>query len=306
MKKFKSKAKDKRGREYVVTIILAVISVVLGVMLSNTLKGTFGKTTEGVDSKVNTVLDNIDMSGKLDSDAENGGGSGTTPELPHPTMRAGSSWYKSSTSKEDITRITFVNGPTVRDKTGEPDETWDASDVQNGSIIVKRYDKELYICDVNKTGKIYANEDSSYMFRGCSALTSLDVSNFDTSNVTNMSYMFYHCNSLTSLDLSSFDTSNVIYINSMFGGCSALTSLDLSGFNTSNVTEMSYMFYNCNKLTSLNLSDWNTSNVTTMDSMFYNCSKLTSILVGDGWNTSNVNNMYHMFYNCGVSNVTHK
>ena len=31
-----------------------------------------------------------------------------------------------------------------------------------------------------------------YMFDGCSKLTSLDLTNFDTSNVTNMSYMF--CN----------------------------------------------------------------------------------------------------------------
>ena len=41
------------------------------------------------------------------------------------------------------------------------------------------------------------------MFYNCASLTSLDVSNFNTSNVTNMSYMFQSCSKLTTLDLSS-------------------------------------------------------------------------------------------------------
>ena len=47
----------------------------------------------------------------------------------------------------------------------------------------------------------------SYMFRDCRGLTSLDLSTFDTSNVTNMYYMFYN-SSATTLNLSSFDTSS--------------------------------------------------------------------------------------------------
>ena len=39
----------------------------------------------------------------------------------------------------------------------------------------------------------------SSMFNGCSNLTTLDLSNFNTSSVTNMSYMFYRCSSLTSI-----------------------------------------------------------------------------------------------------------
>ena len=48
----------------------------------------------------------------------------------------------------------------------------------------------------------------SSMFYSCSNLTSLDVSNFDTSKVTDMGGMFYSCSNLTSLDVSNFDTSN--------------------------------------------------------------------------------------------------
>ena len=35
-----------------------------------------------------------------------------------------------------------------------------------------------------------------WMFCGCKSLTNIDLSNFNTQNVTNMKYMFYGCKSL--------------------------------------------------------------------------------------------------------------
>ena len=35
------------------------------------------------------------------------------------------------------------------------------------------------------------------MFSDCSSLTNLNLSNFNTNNVTNMEYMFFGCSSLT-------------------------------------------------------------------------------------------------------------
>ena len=60
----------------------------------------------------------------------------------------------------------------------------------------------------------------SYMFYNCSSLKELDLSNFNTNNVTNMSYMFFGCSSLNELNLFNFNTNNVINISGMFGGCS--------------------------------------------------------------------------------------
>ena len=66
---------------------------------------------------------------------------------------------------------------------------------------------------------------------------SIDLSSFDTSNVTDMSYMF--CSSkATSLDLSSFDTSNVTNMSDMFSGTKATTGYarteeDATKFNSS-------------------------------------------------------------------------
>ena len=136
------------------------------------------------------------------------------------------------------------------------------------------------------------------MFNKCYMLTSpLDVSDFDTSNVTNMSYMFARCQTLTSLDVSHFDTSNVTNMEAMFGTCYALASLDVSSFNTSNVTNMGYMFMHCHALTPLNVLGFNTSNVTNMSHMFQSCYALTSLNVSN-FDTSKVTDMGNMFGYC--------
>jgi surface protein len=98
-----------------------------------------------------------------------------------------------------------------------------------------------------------------YMFSGASGITSLDLSNFDTSSVTNMGSMFDGASGLTSLDLSNFDTSSVTRMSGMFEFASGLTSLDLSNFDTSSVTSMQKMFFGATGLTSLDLTNWDTS-----------------------------------------------
>ena len=129
----------------------------------------------------------------------------------------------------------------------------------------------------------------SYMF-AYSQATTLDVSNFDTSNVTTMAQMF-ESSQATTLDVSNFDTSKVTSMGSMFQ-LSQATTLDLSNFNTTNVTNMSWMFY-YSKATTLDVSNFDTSKVTNMGSMFVN-SKATTLDLSN-FNTSNVTNMSYMF-----------
>ena len=138
----------------------------------------------------------------------------------------------------------------------------------------------------------------SSMFYGCSGLTSLNVSNFNTSNVTKMNNMFYSCIGLTSLDLSNFDTTKVIDLSYMFRDCKGLTSLYISNFNTSNVTNMSCMFYDCMGLTNLDLSSFDTSNVTNMSSMFCSCRALTTIYASSSFVTTKVSSSLDMFFGC--------
>ena len=55
-----------------------------------------------------------------------------------------------------------------------------------------------------------------FMFLSMSNIVEIDLSNFDTSSVTDMSYMFYYCFSLSSLNVSNFDTSLVTDMSYMF------------------------------------------------------------------------------------------
>ena len=135
------------------------------------------------------------------------------------------------------------------------------------------------------------------MFRGCSSLTSLDLTGLKTDKVTNMSGMFYGCTSLKSLDVTGFNTENVTYISDMFYGCTGLTSLNVTGFKTDNVTDFSHMFSGCSSLTSLDVTGFKTDKVTDMKGMFWDCSSLTSLDV-TGFNTAKVGNMNGMFGGC--------
>ena len=136
-----------------------------------------------------------------------------------------------------------------------------------------------------------------WMFFGCNNLTTLDLSNFDTKNVTDMQSMFNICNNLTTLNLSNFDTKNVTTMGGMFLGCRNLTELDLSNFDTQNVTDMHSMFYGCSNLTTLNVSRFNTTKVTNMNRMFFVCNNLNTLNLSN-FDTQNVTDMGWMFYDC--------
>ena len=136
------------------------------------------------------------------------------------------------------------------------------------------------------------------MFINCVTLKTLDVSNLNTTNITDMDSMFHACPNLTSLNLSNFDTSKVTDMNDMFYSCAGLTSLDLSSFDTSNVTNMRSMFSYCDRLTNLDLSNFDTSKVTNMNNMFSYCRKLETLTFTDKFMVLKVADASYMFYYC--------
>ncbi len=141
----------------------------------------------------------------------------------------------------------------------------------------------------------------SFMFYGCSSLTSLDLISFNTKNVTNMSGMFDGCKGLISIELSStFSTKKVTNMNGMFSECAKLQGFDFSSFDTENVTDMRSMFYNCKALTSLDLSMFKTTNLQRTTLMFKNCSSLTTIYCNNDWSTeaTALINSDNMFVGC--------
>ena len=100
--------------------------------------------------------------------------------------------------------------------------------------------------------------------------------------------------------MSNFDTSNVTEMNGMFA-CSIYNYnpklqeiKGLENFDTSKVTTMWGMFLHQISLKELNLSSFDTRNVTNMNSMFQ-AVNIEKIYVSSKWNTSKVTESTEMF-----------
>ena len=133
-------------------------------------------------------------------------------------------------------------------------------------------------------------------FSGCKKLTSIDLSNFDTSQVTGLSYMFQNCYSLAEFDLSFFKlktAGNVIMMNGLFSGCTALKSLDFSKLDMSKVNYTASLCQNC-KVLDLATDYVNNTLKYVESNCFYNCSALTLTKIGDVLNKIGS----YAFYNC--------
>ena len=100
--------------------------------------------------------------------------------------------------------------------------------------------------------------------------TSIDVSNFDTSKVTDISQMLESCK-----------TSNVKTIGSMFVNCISLVSLDITMFDISRASSLSSLFYNCTSLKSLDVAKLKTSKITMISNIFAHCSNFTYLDVSN-------------------------
>jgi surface protein len=104
-----------------------------------------------------------------------------------------------------------------------------------------------------------------------------------------MDAMFNDCRKLKRLDMSSFDTSNVTSFPQIFEVCYELEEIKgLENWNTSKGNDFSEMFSGCSSLKELNLSSFDTSNANTNPSgnwvflrFISGCNKLEKITFGD-------------------------
>ena len=171
----------------------------------------------------------------------------------------------------------------------------------SGTLASEEHPWTDYATSIQKVvveGTVVLPQSVDSLFKDCSNLAEIEgIENFDTSATTRMSYMFYGCSSLTSLDLSSWDTSELVYMGYMFYCCSSLESIDFSGWVTS-VGYFVYTFYGCSALKSLDMANWDTSDVYRLDHTFKYCSSLESLDV-TGWDTSYCIDFGGMLNGCG-------
>ena len=141
--------------------------------------------------------------------------------------------------------------------------------------------------------------DFAIMFCGCSSLTALDLSDFDSSHVTNFNEVFKDCKKLKTINLTGWDTSRGKEFRLMFSGCESLAELDLTGFDTGKAYTFKEMFKGCKSLKTLDIRyfdtitggryskyfDKNCDSIyfkipANIDGMFSGCSNLENLYLG--------------------------
>ena len=209
-------------------------------------------------------------------------------------------YIKRENDLEDIQKLKLVQGikKVLKQKEKELKNTDNES---LREIIKERYkeclDNKTYVIDVSDLDTSQVTDMTGLFFQMKELKEIEGLKLWDTSQVTKMYDMFNGCENLRTLDLSTWKTNQVTYMDFMFKNCYYLEELDVSSFDTSKVTDMKFMFGDCVSLRKLDLSGWDTSQVTNMLGMFSYCPKLKSIDVSN-FNTSQVTNMNLMFYLC--------
>ena len=146
--------------------------------------------------------------------------------------------------------------------------------------------------------KVFANKDANRMFGWLGAVTTLDVSEIDFSQTTNISTLFYCDKSITTLDVSSMNVVNVTDMGSAFYCLQSLTSLDISMWKTPNVTNVAFMLAYLEKATSIKFPRTLVNKkVTEIQGLFFCDYAVKSLDVG-AFDTSSVSNFYAVFRGC--------
>lgn len=187
---------------------------------------------------------------------------------------------------------------------------WKMSGVDTTKNMFRRCSSLSVISGIN-TWNLASCTNMYAMFYGCSSLTSLNLTGWNTPIVQDMGYMFTRCTLLSNISgLSSLETQSATNMSHMFDtgesyvGDGALTNATLagiSGWDVSKVEDMTCMFYSQGtNLTVLDLSAWNPERCTSFNHMFADNFKLTTVGDISGWSTGNVKTMCNMFDDCSA------
>lgn len=138
--------------------------------------------------------------------------------------------------------------------------------------------------------------DISDMFKGCTSITSLDLSNWNMEKVENSSGLFNNCKSLNNLTgLERWNINSLTNISSMFFGSIITDFSFLNNWDVSKVTNMQGMFQDAS-LETLTIDGWTTLNDCTMRQMFMQNANLKSLSIKNG--NIPVNSIIYLLHSC--------
>ena len=191
--------------------------------------------------------------------------------------------------KEEITQVVFAD----LDKVTAPADSMEVGRDEGKSVkawIVAQDDvKILYIAG---KGGVTLNPYSASLFEGFTKLENISFSDVvNTSIVTAMDKMFKGCSSLKNIDLSCFDTSNVTNFSEMFMDCTSLgyreegedvNTVDLSALEINKATTISRMLRGCTSLEEVRIDSWYFgADLSDMNELFCRCSNLKTVYIYD-------------------------
>lgn len=191
---------------------------------------------------------------------------------------------------------------------------WDVSKVENMSrmFYACRSITEFILPDWNTSSL----ENCSMMFIDGAALTELNLQNWVfTPALPNLAGMFAYCPALYTVNVSNWDISNVTsfdktasfydlkFYYSGYGyrsvfSRSNLIELDLLSWDVSNLTDINYLFEICKELHTIHVSNWDTLTSTSFAGTFYYCLSFVEIPDITYWDVSNGVDFSYMFYSC--------
>ena len=154
------------------------------------------------------------------------------------------------------------------------------------AIIQKRYNNNNSFIDLTDID-ISELDNLSSIFCGLK-LEVVDISGWDTSNVTAMAYMFSRCKNLKNIiGIENLDVLKLKRANFMFDSCENLVELDLTNWNPKLLQKTRYMFCGCSNLKIIkNIENWQLPNIKDVRSMFSGCTKLDVDL--SNWDLTNI------------------
>lgn len=164
-------------------------------------------------------------------------------------------------------------------------------------IIITRYNDSPERDYVKIPDFVYGFGQEPGVFSNASHLKKIDLG----TGLRSLSYMFYECD-IESLDLSDWDVSNITDMSFMFLESELKNVGNLDAWNVSNVTNMRCMFCQSVMQSVGDLSQWNTENVETFGAMFAHSEIFT---IGDvsAWHVENLEISAQMFDHSEMSDV---
>lgn len=135
------------------------------------------------------------------------------------------------------------------------------------------------------------------MFKGCSSLTTADLTGMGCVKVSDASWMFYACRQLRSINMGNLDFCNVTSFARMFSDCAALEEINLESVHSNRTVSAAGMFDGCHSLERIDFTGWCDVTIENAERMFASCWKIKNLSL-TGLRLSRLKNVDHMFAGC--------